>query len=106
MSGLLTPVTFGVVSMVDDCFVTHPDAQSLLDAAMAGLSHTDPELEGARVTRWYVVAEHEAPADGDRTLSIFRSASIRPWDALGLLEFAKTVEKDNIMFGDSREDDE
>jgi hypothetical protein len=85
--------------------MAHDDAQDLLDAAMSGVAQTDPELEGGHVTRWYVVAEHEMPGDGGRVLSIFRSATIKPWDALGMLSFATTVEQGVVFQGDDDDRD-
>jgi hypothetical protein len=83
--------------------MAHDDAQDLLDAAMSGVAQTDSALEGARVTKWYVVAEHELPDDGGRMLSIFRSAQIKPWDALGMLSFATTIEQGVVYQGDDED---
>jgi hypothetical protein len=70
-------------------------ADGLLNAALEGVIRSDPDLEGASVVRWYVIGEFER-GDDERTLSIFRSQNTLPWHSLGLLEFARAVERGAI----------
>ena len=54
-----------------------------------------------------MVSEHEwAEGGGGKTLSTFRSDRMTPWDALGLLEFARIVEREHALGGMSDDDDE
>ena len=85
----------------------HDDSATLLiQAAMEGVARADAALEGSHVTRWYVVSEHDWAEGGGKTLSTFRSNRMTPWDALGLLEFARIVEREHALGGMSDDDDE
>ena len=68
-----------------------------LDEAVRRLSSIDEELRNSTVKRWLLVAEHEWNDGSGTTASTYHSEKIAPWETLGLLEFAATIERQEVV---------
>jgi hypothetical protein len=62
----------------------------------AALSQVIGQNEGSIVSRWIVLAETVDQA-GDRGVWQLSSARSTPWDTLGLLEYAVSEERANLI---------
>lgn len=78
---------------------------ALIQAALEGVQVTDSDLTGMKVHRWFVIGEFVDDANSTRTLSVFRSPNMTPWQSLGMLEFAAAQERFDLIRPDEDDDD-
>lgn len=70
--------------------------QRSLDHVLADTLHRH---DGSIVNRWIVLADVMDP-EGERALVSLAQADMKPWDSLGMLEFARQVEQAATTNGD------
>lgn len=63
--------------------------ETALDAVASLIATVDP---GAMVQRFLLLAE-VVDADGERVMWAFEPPDAKPWDALGLIEWARQIEQ-------------
>jgi hypothetical protein len=81
---------------------SNPD--KVLKRAVRKVVEADDHLRGSTPERWLLVLETDA---GERkTLSVFESPGLKPWESLGLLRFATLQEEMRAVGGPPEEGDD
>lgn len=62
-------------------------------------------VEGGFVNKWVVLAETIGP-DGERGMWTRTSPDLKPWDTMGMLEFAMAIERRGEGWGRANDDED
>lgn len=79
------------------------DPDEVVQRAINKVSRVDDHLKGSRPGQWMLILESEL--DERKTISVFKSGGLKPWDSLSLLRFA-TLHEECRAYGPGEPEDD